>query len=87
MAGMGVPAQVFLKIDGNECCVPGTGLLFRDPEAPLPSPLGCLTSEFGMGSGVTTPLKAPGIQHSCCRNYQQSTSNENTGSKFVVDCQ
>lgn len=30
---------------------------------PLPSALEGLTAEFGMGSGVTPPLEAPGLKH------------------------
>lgn len=38
---------------------PGTGLLSRG-EAPLPLALTVFTAEFGMGSGVTPSLEAPG---------------------------
>ena len=53
---MGVTPE-FKTLRKVQC--PGTGLLWRTM-GPLPSTLEGLTAEFGMGSGVTPPLKAPG---------------------------
>ena len=40
---------------------PGNDLLFHRVSPAVSSAKECLTSEFGMGSGVTTPLWSPGI--------------------------
>ena len=50
---------VFSKKQKNK--KPGDDLLSRDPSVQVPSALESLTSVFGMGTGVASPLLSPDI--------------------------